>query len=147
MAERAGVAVVAGGLVNPHDVFVLVKTFMSDSDLQQAPLLMLPAARACRVARAPDTILERAPLTAAQRHSFLELATTLEKPSYRLAHAAAYLRNLASERVSERPQDLTWLTSHSHAPVNPLPRTLNPVFHHLPEAPWQLKVRYRRVAA
>jgi len=145
MAERAGVAGVAGGAADPHDVFVLVKTFMSDSHLQQAPLLVLPAARARLVAQAPTDILERLPLTAVQRHSLLALAQTLEKPSYRLPRAAAYLRYLASEQVSERPPDLTWLTRRSHAPAVPLLHTDNPQFHHLPEAPWQLKVRYKRL--
>jgi len=145
VANVAGVAGVAGGPGDPHDVFVLVKTFMSDSELQQAPLLLLPAARARLVVQEPTIILERAPLTVAQRQSLLALAQTLEKPSYRLPRAAVYLRNLASERVSERPPDLAWLTRQSHAPVNPLLRTDNPQFHHLPEAPWQLKVRRRRL--
>ena len=106
-AGVAGVAGAAGGPHDPHDVFVLVKTFMSDSGLQQAPLLLLPAARARLVVGAPTAILERAPLTEAQRDSLLALAQTLEKPSYRLPRAAEYLRILASEQVSERPPDNT----------------------------------------
>ena len=110
-------------------MFVLVKTFMRDFHLQQAPLMLFPTHKARRLAQSTADVLARAPMSEAQRQMLLALAQTLEKPSYRLPRAAAYLRGLAGQQVHERPSDVTWLSSQSEAPLRPLLHTDIPQFH------------------
>ena len=130
---------------NPHDVFVLVKTFMSDLALQQAPELFLPVARAARVQGVPNRCLDKVLPTEDKVDMWLRLAQELEKPSYDLQRAVAFLRRLArppADPVSMT--DMTWLGALA-TPLQVLPGGQNPLYQHLPELPWQLRVRYKRI--
>lgn len=143
MLQRQGVRGV--GDVRQNDVIVLVKTFMSDTALQQAPMCFLPEHRAARVAGVPQACLPTVPPTEEQRDMWLRLAAELDKSSYGLHRAAAFLRRLARPPVAPlNMTDFTWLRQvlpHPHQPLVGPP----PVNQHLPEPPWQLRVRYKRI--
>lgn len=128
---------------DPFDVFCLVKTFMCDAALQQAPILLLPAARAGLPAAAPMSIVPRGPVN---KTELLKLASLIEGPSYGLTRAAAYLRSLAHQDATmwEVPE-LTWLREVSRAPAAALIPGGDEHFPHLPQAPWHLKVRFHRL--
>jgi hypothetical protein len=146
-AIAAGAAGVAGGVAaeSPNDVFCLVKTFMADARLQQAPLLVLPAARAQRVRATPNMVVKRHNLSERRARELASFARVLEQPAYNLRAAAAYMRHLVAPApvcVDELPP-LTWLERSSrreyfggaHAP----PPALR-------EIPWNLKVRFKRLS-
>lgn len=146
-----GVEGVEGGLRgpasgnDPFDVMALVKTFMSDYHLQQPPILVLPAARACRVAPGPSALVPRAEVTDRRKQELKVFADVLQLPAYNLLDAAAYVRGLMAPRqaISDLPA-LSWLVSQAGVPPG-VSHTDNGHFAHLPEAPWHLKVRYKRL--
>ena len=69
---------------------MLVKTFMSDTGLQQAPLCFLPQHRAVRVVGVPRGCLPKSLPTDEQIENWLRLATELDKPTYALRQAAFF---------------------------------------------------------
>ena len=143
MFQRAGERNV--GPVAQTDVIVLVKTFMSDTGLQQAPLCSLPQHRAVRVVGVPRGCLPKSLPTDEQIENWLRLATELDKPTYALHQAALFLRRLARPpAVPIAMTDMAWLSQVSR-PVQGVVVGPNPVYQHLPEPPWHLRVRYKRL--
>ena len=140
-----GLGVAGGGAESLDDVFCLVKTFMADAHLQQAPLLVLPAARAQRVQATPNQVVQRHRLTERRARELTLFAQVLEQPTYNLTEAAAYMRSLVSPapvRLDELPP-LTWLERSSRR--GPELGGVHAVPPALPEIPWNLKVRFKRL--
>jgi len=125
-----------------EDVMCCVKTYMRDTDLQQAPVVVLPADRRGRVASAsPINIVpmhEMAPKTV---EDLLLLAQTCDT-ELALPRAAQALHNLVRKRVYALPTD-EWLARQ--CPPQPSLAAVggNPFFAHLPESSWQLVARHR----
>ena len=146
LARQAGAADRAAP--DAFDVFCLVKTFMADQRLQQAPVLVLPASHARRVSPAPSLIVPRADLSDKRKGELLAFARVLEKPCYGLHRAAGYLRGLAAHPLTyggDQLPELRWLSRVSQ-PWAPLSFTGNAQFQHLPDVPWELKARFKRTA-
>ena len=143
----AGVAVALRDILeNPVDVFCVVKTFMADRQLQQAPLLVIPAARAAFPATVPTDVVSRTAVSDKRRAELLSFALVLHKPSYGLHRAAMYIHGLATQPPSfggDQLPPLLWFAAPSQ-PRNLLLHNGNPHYQHLPDAPWQLKAKFRR---
>ena len=146
LARQAGA--VDKAAPDAFDVFCLVKTFMADQRLQQAPVLVLPASCARRVSPAPSFIVPRADMSSKRKRELVAFAQVLEKPCYGLHRAAKYLRGLASHPLTyggDQLPELCWLSRVSQ-PWAPLSFTGNAHFRHLPDVPWELKARFKRTA-
>ena len=129
---------------HPDDVFCLVKTFMADAQLQQSPVLVLPASRSQRVPATPRTVTRR-PISEDRARGLVVLARTLEKPAYGLARAASYLRQLAANhpvQLEDLPA-LSWLAARA-APQPLVDRQALPLAV-LPQTPWNLQVRFKHL--
>lgn len=144
-ADAAGVAGVVGA-GSPNDVFCLVKTFMADARLQQVPLLVLPADRAQRVRATPNMVAPRHSMSNKRAHDLSAFARVLEQPAYNLTDAAAYMRRLvaAAPVSTDDLPPLSWLgkaASRSQGVAGaPAPQPA------LLAIPWNLKVRFKRLA-
>jgi hypothetical protein len=133
----------------PEDVFCLVKSYMHDQELLQAPLLVLPADRArLLVDPAPTKLCSREVLLAARKDQLLAFAALLEKSEFHYLEAAKYMRQLVSQepgRVMSLLR-LQWLHSARERAVAPLPVSGNPYFQHLPDIPWRLLATFKAMA-
>ena len=127
----------------PEDVFCLVKTYMRDKHLQQAPVLVLPIARRNRVHGLAPTTVEAVAVSPGRANELQAMATLFEGGSYRLIRAATALRELAVS-VHGPPLAPGWLAVPpiAHPPVE---ETLNEYFGHLPEISWHLRAVFHRV--
>ena len=113
---------------------------MWDIDLQQTPVVVLPAERRSRVASAtPVNMHESTPKTV---EDLLLLAQTCVS-DLGLPRAAQALHNLVRKRVYTFPPD-EWLARQ--CPPQPSLAAVggNPFFAHLPESSWQLVATCRR---
>jgi hypothetical protein len=125
-----------------EDVMCCVKTYMRDTDLQQAPVVVLPADRRGRVASAsPINIVPMREMAPKTVEDLLLLAQTCDT-ELALPRAAQALHNLVRKRVYALPTD-EWLARQ--CPPQPSLAAVggNPFFAHLPESSWQLVARHR----
>ena len=123
-----------------EDVFCCVKTYMRDLELQQAPVLVIPADRPGRVATpGPVNVVPLHEMKAKTIEQLLLLAQECEM-ELDLPRAAQALKDLVRKRVYILPDD-TWLTTVCQPTrVVEVPGG-NPFFQHLPETSWQLVAR------
>lgn len=126
-----------------EDVFCCVKTYMRDTELQQAPTLVIPADRRVRVPTAgPVNIVPLHEMKGKMIEQYLLLAQECEM-ELDLPRAAQALKDLVRKREYIRPPD-QWLTRI----CQPLPtmedETGNPFFRHLPATSFQLVSRFGR---
>ena len=124
------------------DVYCCVKTYMRDTDLQQAPVLVLPYSRAQRLRlAAPTKVIPLHELSPKTIEQLLTLALTCEE-FLGLPRAAGALRDLVHTREYHLPSDV-WLCSPGVS--HPLLEVGgNPYFQHLPPQSWQLLVKHHR---
>jgi len=123
------------------DVFCCVKTYMRDLDLQQAPVLVLPARAMARVVVAPATILPLHEMKPKVIEQYMSLAEVCDA-ELGLQRAAAALRALVSERLYSLPRD-EWLAAVA-APRPDARGGGHAYFPYLPAQSWQLMVRHHR---
>ena len=127
----------------PDDVFCLVKTYMADTRLQQAPLLVLPRSRAARIRQVPRAVVPRAPLHEKRAKELLNFARALASPIYGLREAAAYVQGLLAPScvgIDDLPR-LHWL--EADPPPLGLGNPRGGETAALPKVPWNLKVRFK----
>ena len=141
--EREGVVMSEG---SPHDVFVLVKTYIHDTKLAQAPLLVWPAHFKDRVVGDyPSDLVPNTQLPADAVKGLQHLAAELLKPVTHYPRAADYIKSLCSPRegTAVTMPRLRWLTTPS-TPRSPITvPTENKYYEHLPKTTWQMQVRFK----
>lgn len=137
-------------VAQPQDVFCLVKAYMHDQNLLQAPLLVLPAARVPLLADpAPTTLCPREALQPARKEQLLAFADLLEKPEFHYLEAAKYMRYLANQEPGRATSllRLQWLHSlRREAHVSAIEVSGNPYYAHLPDIPWRLLASFQAMA-
>jgi len=69
---------------------------MTEVHLQQAPLLVLPAARAQRARATPNMVVKRHNLSERRACELASFARVLEQPGYNLREAVMYMRHLVA---------------------------------------------------
>jgi len=144
-SELAAVQDDVGPYANARDVVAFVKEYMGSTGLLQAPVLVLPANRANKVRRTPDTAAARRPYSEDRLKELQSLASACEA-DLGLQRAADYLRRLAcSDQAGGRPVNHDWLAGMAVAPPPPTEPTGNECFPHLPPPAWQLQVKFRAV--
>lgn len=130
-AEPSGVQEAA----SPKDVFISVKAYMRDVQLQQAPVMALPHARVARVAPEPPALVPRAPMSADAIRNSLKIAA-LCRDTLGMPRAAAALEDLVMKRLATF-EPAGWLAEPGHPDRPPLPVGV-PTFPHLPAELWRL---------
>lgn len=142
-AERAMMTARPGTPVHQHDVFCLVKASMHLVDLQQPPVLVMPAARCRRVAAQPVGLQARIAYSDDRVAQLQKLAEVCEF-SCGMPRAAAYIRRLVTPRIDQPLPPLTvWLCSRSVVRLDAAIAIGSPAFPHLPDAMlWRMKVRF-----
>ena len=147
--ERAMIPKTARGCTGDDcDVFCCVKAYMHSSDLQQPPLMVLPASR-CReetMHPAPRTTVPREPFTDDRCKELRALASLLRAPHFDLQRGADALEKLA-EGEPPVPAELaptSWLASDEADYFAPMVPSGNELYPHLPESSWHLLVRFKR---
>lgn len=140
-----GDAARAAGTGGPADVFCLVKNFIKDTHLQQAPVLAVTAGRAALPGPAPAELAPLPDVPEERRVELRKLADVIQQ-EFGMVEGANYLRRLASRRgwAAHQRVPLPWLQVASR-PELPLAPTANPHFGHLPAASWDLRVRFSRL--
>lgn len=131
-----------------QDVLGCVKTYMHSSSLQQAPLLVLPAARR-RAAQSemlphPTRMMVLEPLKDARRKELRELAAVLRTDTYRMSAGADALDALAAGPPAEQFPPTLWLCNEGMGSTEAMCHTGNELFPHLPDLSWNLLVRFKR---
>ena len=124
---------------NPSDVFCMVKNYMRDTDLQQAPEQCLDHStlRVVRTAGPPE-VVQKGALSAAAITSYLKLADFCDR-ELGLKRASQALRDLVHVRQYHIPR-AGWLEEPGqHAREMPQPEG-NPYYNHLPKPSWKLRV-------
>ena len=114
--QPAGEAVTVPEAAHPDDVFLLVKQYMSDVELCQAPVLFLPAERLRRLSPPEDILnmlVRRNTLSDRQIKELKKTALQLESWPWRMTDAPAYLRQVIDgagqcPAPTEMP-DISWL--------------------------------------
>ena len=125
------------GPESPNDVLCCVKTYMRDTRLQQAPVLVLPAGRVENMrSLEPENAVRVTPLTERQINHYLELADICSD-RLELPEAAQALQDLVLKR--DYPGvPVGWL-SEPGVCHGPAPTTgNNPFFPHLPQSSFEL---------
>ena len=128
------------------DVFGCVKTYMHDSRLQQAPVLVLPAerVRSSGVTGSPTTMLPREPLNDDAQKKLRDLAAALRQTMYDLQRGADALDALAAGPPAPVFPPSPWLESPILDPRQLIVQSGNELFPHLPDASWHLMVRFKK---
>lgn len=128
---------------HPGDVFCLVKNFIKDTVLQQPPVLAMPQARLALLDSHPHSVADLPEVSADRRADLRKLALAVQSE---MPGSADYLEFLAARRAARlcdlMPVD--WLPTVSQ-PELPLQPTANAEYPNLPEASWELKVRFSRI--
>ena len=141
-SDRQWLAAEPGSLAGDlNDVYCCVKTYMRDLDLQQAPVLVLPARAMARVTAAPTTILPLHEMQPKVIEQYVALAGVCDA-ELGLKRAAAALLAMVSERLYTLPGD-EWLAAEA-APRTDTRGGGHAYFPHLPAQSWQLMVRHHR---
>ena len=128
---------------NTMDVYCVVKAYVRDIALNQAPLLVLRPADAQRVqGRVPCNIVPLRPLSTERVETLLSLAGALELPGQELPRAVAAIKDLVHS-TAYALMDLPWLEQprQVHVPEGEAVGA-SPVFPHLPRLTWPLLIRH-----
>lgn len=125
------------------DVFCLVKTYIHDAKLQQAPLLVIPHKFCNRLTgHYPSTLKPRWHMSKQKQENYEKLAPLLRRPITYYPRAADYIDVLlnSADREVSMPR-LSWLQRAllPRAPVT-VP-TGNEVYEHLPQTAWKLEAQ------
>jgi hypothetical protein len=125
------------GAKSPNDVMCCVKTYMRDTKLQQAPVLVLPAGRVENMkSLEPETAVRLAQLSSKQINHWLELADICQE-RLQLPEASKALRDLVKIRdYPEVPAGWLGEPGTCHGPA--LAAGSNPFFPHLPKTSFEL---------
>ncbi|CAJ1436032.1 unnamed protein product [Effrenium voratum] len=140
---------VASRVGHAHDVFVVVKHYMSSKAPNGPPVLLLPTDRFLRLASPAPTgsCYATHPMNEKRKSDLQNLAAFLENMSsawgveHSYFRAAQELRCLADGRDAHRSTD-GYLESLQPARDQPLALTDNPYYNNLPGASWQMLVKF-----
>ena len=91
-----------------EDVYCCVKTYMHDTQLQQAPVIILPAGRHERLVGEPQDVCSRKPMPKTEVDNYMKLTTKLKE--HGLDRAATALHALVLDQSYSLPT-LPWLAS------------------------------------
>ena len=134
-SDRAWLGPESRSLDVSEDVYCCVKTYMRDSQLQQEPVLMLPAGREERVVGEPRDICNRHTMSKEKIHNYTKLEVKLKENG--LNKAANALHALVFDRSFSVPS-LPWLCAGWRVEREDLGDAGNFFFRHLPASSWRL---------
>ena len=123
------------GKGDPHDVYVVSKTWMHSTE-SKAPLLCLPVNRRNLVVEAaPRTIMYPNPLTTAEVNNLRRLANLLRGEQYDLSRGADALDAFAAFAADQGYvlPPTPWLVAHGGGPPAMVKDTGSTLFAHLPD--------------
>lgn len=127
--------------IREESIFCVIKAYMRDVELNQAPLLVLEQRDTQRVvASSPDRVVPPHALSDTTEKACLVLAELLELPRFGLTNAAKALKELVHGTAYEVVR-LTWLDAGRCLPLAPAEPVENVVFDHLPKITWPMRVR------
>ena len=141
-----GASVQGGRPPNPADTFCLVKTYMHDAQLQQPPLMVLPAEFRTRVTTYhPATLRPRTALTRIEVDNLQKMVRLLSRPITFYPRAVEYFRTLLSFTDNQAVQMpvLTWLQRDRPPPTPVQIPTGNEHYDHLPQTSWRMTVKLK----
>ena len=107
-SDRAWLSPASGSLDVSEDVYCCVKTYMRDTQLQQEPMLILPAGRDEQLVGEPRDICSRHVMSKDKIRNYMKLATKLKENC--LSRAADALHALVFDRSYSLPS-FPWLCS------------------------------------
>ena len=121
------------------DAFCCIKTYTRSLELQQAPMLVIPAGnRAGLQLDGPAAMVALKPMGEKEIETLLVLASLCEE-HFKMPAAAIALRRLALKREYTLPGE-RWLPSPANTRA-PAAAGANPFFPHLPETSWRLLIK------
>ena len=118
-----------------EDVYCCVKTYMRDTQLQQAPAMILPAGRVDRLIGEPSEVCSRHPLGKTKQDNYMKLAEKLKDNG--LSRGAKALHDLVFDRSFSLPK-FPWLVNGWRVQREDRSDSGNYFFRHLPASSWQL---------